>query len=493
MREAAERLGISKEAVRKRVQRGTLPHGRRSDGSVYVCLDAETGTGRDTEAKKPDASTQYKPTFNLTEISTLLTVFAGMASLIYVLGLFVLWAPIAQTYTHDFLAGWHAVSLVPRTVVAGLGVQQLVVLPLFLMALTYVFIGGVEFLLMVLRRLVNGNLGRGRKKKSHSDNVRLRCGARLLACTTTGWGLITFYISWHGVKNFQNATIGQQSAALSDVILLWGLGVIPWGIGIIVLLLSCAFSACVISGNEQTIAPLLTWLPNAKRKAKRPPRARVSQGHTADPTGGKEGDTPGDSTRHTNGKLDTKMSRGNLVNFTAALLLWSLIIYAFWLILSNIEPWFLRLGEFNSSSEVDNYAIVFLVLCVSCIGVAYTAFAYTVVPLPRRKARSLYVAWEEWFTALDSREQVLKRLVIVGFVLSFLMAFLLTFLRTPPLPTVKVMGDVRATGKLLAHTDGFWYVYTGDSTGEVELIAVPDSKVKMVRVVRGSADFAEAD
>jgi len=88
---------------------------------------------------------------------------------------------------------------------------------------------------------------------------------------------------------------------------------------------------------------------------------------------------------------------------------------------------------------------------------------------------------------------VLKRLVIVGFVLSFLMAFLLTFLRTPPLPTVKVMGDVRATGKLLAHTDGFWYVYTGDSTGEVELIAVPDSKVKMVRVVRGSADFAEAD
>jgi hypothetical protein len=39
--EAAQKLRISNEAVRKRLQRGTLPHGKRADGSVYVCLDTE--------------------------------------------------------------------------------------------------------------------------------------------------------------------------------------------------------------------------------------------------------------------------------------------------------------------------------------------------------------------------------------------------------------------------------------------------------------------
>jgi uncharacterized protein YjbI with pentapeptide repeats len=39
--EAAKKLRISNEAVRKRVLRGTLPHGKRADGSVYVCLDPE--------------------------------------------------------------------------------------------------------------------------------------------------------------------------------------------------------------------------------------------------------------------------------------------------------------------------------------------------------------------------------------------------------------------------------------------------------------------
>jgi Pentapeptide repeats (8 copies) len=39
--EAAKRLRISNEAVRKRLQRGTIPHGKLADGSVYVCLDPE--------------------------------------------------------------------------------------------------------------------------------------------------------------------------------------------------------------------------------------------------------------------------------------------------------------------------------------------------------------------------------------------------------------------------------------------------------------------
>jgi hypothetical protein len=40
LREAADILGMSKEAVRKRVTRGTLPSGVAEDGRRYVCIDA---------------------------------------------------------------------------------------------------------------------------------------------------------------------------------------------------------------------------------------------------------------------------------------------------------------------------------------------------------------------------------------------------------------------------------------------------------------------
>jgi uncharacterized protein YjbI with pentapeptide repeats len=41
VREAAENLGISEDAVRKRIQRGTLAHSRSSDGHVYVYMGAD--------------------------------------------------------------------------------------------------------------------------------------------------------------------------------------------------------------------------------------------------------------------------------------------------------------------------------------------------------------------------------------------------------------------------------------------------------------------
>lgn len=37
--EAAHLLGLTVDAVRKRIQRGTIPHERRDDGRVYVLLD----------------------------------------------------------------------------------------------------------------------------------------------------------------------------------------------------------------------------------------------------------------------------------------------------------------------------------------------------------------------------------------------------------------------------------------------------------------------
>jgi excisionase family DNA binding protein len=37
--EAANALGVSVDAIRKRIQRGTIPHERHDDGRVYVLLD----------------------------------------------------------------------------------------------------------------------------------------------------------------------------------------------------------------------------------------------------------------------------------------------------------------------------------------------------------------------------------------------------------------------------------------------------------------------
>jgi hypothetical protein len=65
----------------------------------------------------------------LSTAGQLSAVLAGLAALTYVLGLLVLWVPIARTYTGDLTTAWHAVSLVPRPVVAGLGVGQLLPVP----------------------------------------------------------------------------------------------------------------------------------------------------------------------------------------------------------------------------------------------------------------------------------------------------------------------------------------------------------------------------
>jgi hypothetical protein len=49
--EAAVRLGVKEQAIRKRIQRRTIAHDKDDDGRVYVYLDPEdgaTGTGIDT-------------------------------------------------------------------------------------------------------------------------------------------------------------------------------------------------------------------------------------------------------------------------------------------------------------------------------------------------------------------------------------------------------------------------------------------------------------
>lgn len=52
VQEAARRLGVKDDAIRKRIQRGTLEHDKDPDGRVYVYLDAaedEAYDGQDTK------------------------------------------------------------------------------------------------------------------------------------------------------------------------------------------------------------------------------------------------------------------------------------------------------------------------------------------------------------------------------------------------------------------------------------------------------------
>ncbi len=46
--EAARMLGVKEPAIRKRIQRGTLEHGKGEDGRTYVYLDAGIPEGMDT-------------------------------------------------------------------------------------------------------------------------------------------------------------------------------------------------------------------------------------------------------------------------------------------------------------------------------------------------------------------------------------------------------------------------------------------------------------
>ena len=53
--EAARRLGVSKDAVRKRARRGSIPHDRDPDGTVYVYVPAGVDTSTEARSALLDA------------------------------------------------------------------------------------------------------------------------------------------------------------------------------------------------------------------------------------------------------------------------------------------------------------------------------------------------------------------------------------------------------------------------------------------------------
>ena len=48
IQEAARRLGVKEDAIRKRIQRGTLPHEKTEEGRVFVLVDTAQDTSQDT-------------------------------------------------------------------------------------------------------------------------------------------------------------------------------------------------------------------------------------------------------------------------------------------------------------------------------------------------------------------------------------------------------------------------------------------------------------
>jgi len=78
------------------------------------------------EALQPSKNERTDPPRNssiadLAQASALVTVFVGA---IYFLGLVALWMPVARLHTKDFATALYAVSLAPRTFVAGQGVKN---------------------------------------------------------------------------------------------------------------------------------------------------------------------------------------------------------------------------------------------------------------------------------------------------------------------------------------------------------------------------------
>jgi hypothetical protein len=140
VREAAERLGISEAAVRKRMQRNTLKHRKWPDGRVYVKLGPRNVVPTDTDqpTRAAGAPTQEeRRVWDLGQISALAGVLGAITSMTYILGVYVLWMPLAVNYTHDVATSLYSVSIVPRTMVIGHGLSRIWIPTLFV-ALVYI-------------------------------------------------------------------------------------------------------------------------------------------------------------------------------------------------------------------------------------------------------------------------------------------------------------------------------------------------------------------
>jgi hypothetical protein len=127
---AAERMQISKDAVRKRIQRGTLASGKWPDGRRYVWWDDEWAASTINKGVDDPKNQDQGQSHSWVEyLAAGSGILALLGFLTYGLGLLAIWIPIRTAYTNDLATAWYAASLVPRTVVAGLGFAKLIGMP----------------------------------------------------------------------------------------------------------------------------------------------------------------------------------------------------------------------------------------------------------------------------------------------------------------------------------------------------------------------------
>jgi hypothetical protein len=90
------------------------------DRSEKLACDGHQSSRDEYTREHPDPS-RKSSLADLAQASALVTGFVGA---IYFLGLVALWMPVARLHTKDFTTALYAVSLAPRTFVAGQGVKN---------------------------------------------------------------------------------------------------------------------------------------------------------------------------------------------------------------------------------------------------------------------------------------------------------------------------------------------------------------------------------
>jgi excisionase family DNA binding protein len=143
--EAAHKLGIKKESVYKRIQRKTLEYYKDQDGRLYVYLDNDSSVEEPTRPPSNGQSLSARlRSFFVDLVIPIAGIAVGsaaaLAALFYVLGYVTLWLPISRTYTHDWDSAWYAVSLVPNTVVVGLGAGRVLAVPALIVSTLFIFV-----------------------------------------------------------------------------------------------------------------------------------------------------------------------------------------------------------------------------------------------------------------------------------------------------------------------------------------------------------------
>jgi hypothetical protein len=145
VQKAAERLGISVEAVRQQVRQDTLPHGKWPDGGVYVCMEGNASGDKAVAPKE-----ERHRSLDFAQASAMVAI---VASATYALGLLSVWIPLSTAYPMDLTTAWYLAALVPRLVVVGQGIIELLVPPIiFILVLQIVALAGLYVMWLLRER-----------------------------------------------------------------------------------------------------------------------------------------------------------------------------------------------------------------------------------------------------------------------------------------------------------------------------------------------------